>query len=96
MQENNDKIPQRYLKPGKCEFCGALLVVMFTSKGSALPVEVNDKNIKINDDEQFDCRKYKSHLLNCKKQQEAWEEKKKKFIKRRLMFDFPTQKELLK
>ena len=85
-----------YLKVGRCEFCKQLLVVMDTSTGSVLPVEVNSKDVKINVDEEFDSKKFKSHLLNCSKQQAAWNIKKKKIMKKRMAILKMTTSDLLK
>ncbi len=75
-----------YLKIGRCEFCGALLVVMDTHTGSVLPVEVKDKNTLIEATEIFDSQKFISHLLNCIQQRDVWEKKKIKYIKQRNPF----------
>jgi hypothetical protein len=93
----NDSEANDYLSVGKCEYCDQYLVVMSTRNGSVLPVEVENKSVKINDDEVFESDKYKSHLLNCEKQREAWEMKKKKYIKQRnplAVFGNLTLKEL--
>ena len=76
-----------FLPVGRCEFCPQLVVVMDTSTGSVLPVEVESKNVKIAFDEEFDSVKYKSHLLNCAKQAAAWKEKRSGYIDRRNPFN---------
>ena len=68
------------LKPGRCEFCNQRLVVIQTETGSALPVEVEEGEIPFTIDDVFNCRIHRSHLLNCKPMQEAWQIKKKKYV----------------
>ena len=83
------------LKPGRCEFCNARLVVMNTATGSVLPVEIPDGEVTIYDDDEFEKGKYVSHLKNCEPMRMAWEIKKKKWIKKRSLFNL-SPKELCK
>jgi len=68
------------MKTGKCEFCNKALIVLPTSNGSVLPVEVQSGRI-YTDDDVYDAKKDRSHLLSCKPQAQGWQLKKKKYIK---------------
>lgn len=71
-----------FLKPFRCSHCNKRLVVMDTEH-SVLPVEIPEGDLIYDDDERFDSKKHKSHLLNCPKLQAEWQKKKMKFIKQR-------------
>lgn len=64
---------------GACEFCGVKLIVLPTSNGSVLPVEIKAGQ-KYTDDTEFNKSVHTSHLLNCPQQAKAWPAKKRKYI----------------
>lgn len=75
------------LPVGRCQYCRQLLVVMNTASGSVLPVEVNSKEVEIDDSAEFDKALHRSHLLTCQRQRDRWDKKKWKYIKERNPFN---------
>lgn len=84
------------LKPYRCSHCKKRLVVLETIKGSFLPVEIPEGEIKIKAEDEFDGKIHTSHLKNCPPLAAEWEKKKKKFIDRNNPFAFLNYKELNK
>ena len=68
------------LKIYRCKHCYARFVIMWTQTRSILPVEVGDGD-GYDDDEIFDSKKHKSHLLTCIPRRMDWA-KEQKIIKR--------------
>lgn len=84
------------LKPYRCSHCSQRIVVLETTTGSVLPVEIAE-GVKPPDEERdYDKDKDVSHLKNCPKLAAEWEKKKKKFIERNNPFAFLDYKALQK
>ena len=64
--------------------CNVRFVVMDTSTGTVLPVEVKDSET-FDEDEVFNGKKHKSHLLNCIPRRMDWNNVRQKFIELRNM-----------
>ena len=83
------------LKPFRCGHCKQRLVILHTETNSVLPVEIPEGPVTI-EDELFNSSVHKSHLKNCIKLRQEWEEKKKKYLEKENPFGFLTPKELCK
>jgi len=66
------------MKVYRCQHCKTRFVVMETQTHEYLPVEIGD-NETIDDDEIFNWRKHKSHLLKCIPRRMDWNIKRKQF-----------------
>ena len=83
--ESEDNVQKIYqLKPYRCFHCNQRLVVMNTSTGSVLPVEIPEDHIPYLMSEVFDYKKHTSHLIKCIKLRMEWPMKQKQFLKRGL------------
>lgn len=83
------------MKTGICEYCQCKLVIMDTSTGVVLPVERQEGQI-YSDDDVFNYRVHKSHLLNCIPMRMNWNRKRKKYLDVDLLLAVPTSRELCK
>ena len=82
------------LKVHKCGDCGVRIVIMDTATGSILPVEVEDGKV-FTDDDTFNYRIHKSHLLKCFKLRDRWMVFQKRFFKQQENKLALTKKDLL-
>ena len=67
------------LKIYKCQHCKTRFVAMRTFTQSLLPVEVENGQ-EYDDDDMFDEKRHKSHLLTCLPRRLEW-----KFIKKKML-----------
>ena len=81
------------MKTGLCEYCKTPLVIMSTCMGVVLPIERQEGQV-YTDDDVFNYRTHKSHLLNCIPMRMNWNEKRKKYMKNDNPFAAMTPKEL--
>ena len=80
--EDDENVKKQYqLKPFRCGHCNQRIVVMNTSSGSVLPVEVPEDHIPYLMSEEFDSKRHTSHLKKCIPLRMEWEMKKKKFLR---------------
>lgn len=84
------------LKAYRCSHCNTRIVILETIKGSCLPVEIPEGEIKIKAEDEFNGKIHTSHLKNCPKLAAEWDKKKKKFIDRNNPFAFLNYKALQK
>jgi len=63
-----------------CEYCGTYIAVIYSRRGSYLPVEL-DKNGPVYRNDEFDGNKHISHLKNCQRMQKNWQKKKYDIVK---------------
>ena len=56
----------------QCEYCGTYITVIYSRKGSYLPVEL-DKNGPVYRNDKFDKLKHISHLKHCPPMQQIWQ-----------------------
>jgi hypothetical protein len=80
VEENENAQKQYRLKPFRCFHCDQRLVIMRTSTGSVLPVEIPEDHIPYLMSEKFDSKKHTSHLKKCIKLRLEWPMKQKKFL----------------
>jgi len=66
------------LKVYKCTHCMVRFVVMQTNTGEVLPVEVIGDEV-FDEDETFNYKKHKSHLLTCIPRRMDWNSVRRKF-----------------
>ena len=65
------------LKVYRCRHCQSRFVVMQTPTGQLLPIEVTDQ--QFDEEEIFNWKKHKSHLLECIPRRMDWNDERKKF-----------------
>lgn len=82
------------LKVHKCGDCGQRIVIMDTQTGSILPVEVEDTKT-FTEDDTFNYRLHKSHLLKCIPLRNRWIDFQKRFFKQQENKLALTKKDLL-
>lgn len=80
LDKEAESIKKYQLKVFRCFHCNTRIVVMRTSTGSVLPVEVTGE-VGLLITEIFDHKKHTSHLKKCVKLRMEWERKKKRFLR---------------
>lgn len=83
------------LNIGKCGNCWTRIVIMNTQTGSILPVEVEEGK-EYTEDDVFDYRKHKSHLLKCEEMRMRWERFKANYFREQKKLMALTEKDLLR
>ena len=71
------------LKPFRCGECNTRIVVMNTTTGSVIPVEVLKDSNPYTPQDEFNPKKHISHLMNCEALRKKWAYKKRRFLPKR-------------
>ncbi|HQI42434.1 MAG TPA: hypothetical protein PK665_15170 [Ignavibacteriaceae bacterium] len=79
----------------KCGNCWTRIVIMNTKTGSILPVEVEEGKT-YTDDDVFDYKIHKSHLLKCVEMRNRWKRFQYDFFKRQESLLALSDKDLLR